>query len=96
VSGHWTRQLGTLGLLLILMLLVAGLLPLLGAPAMLMQAGGWVAGAMLLFIALQFVIFRVLDLRSRADERDEPAGGDAGEQRDERKAEDADWRAWRG
>jgi threonine/homoserine/homoserine lactone efflux protein len=91
MTGHWTRQLGSLGLLLVVLVALAVLLPLLGAPAMLMQAGGWVAAAMLLFLAVQFVVFRALDLRSRADEREEPAA--ELEQRDE---QDVDWRAWRG
>ncbi|MHC5209975.1 MAG: hypothetical protein ACYTG2_04580 [Planctomycetota bacterium] len=86
MSSHWARQFGTLGLAVILLVVVAVLLPLLGAPAMLMQAGGWVAAAMLLFLIVQFVIFRAFNLRSRADERD-PDG-------DER--DDDEWRAWRG
>lgn len=84
-----------LGLVVLALAIVAVLLPLLGAPAMLMQAGGWVVAAMLGFLAIQFLVFRALDLRSRADETpdDEGARPEA-----EEAARDAssEWRAWRG
>jgi hypothetical protein len=86
--------------LLVLVLLVAvALLPLLGGPALLLPAAGWVAFAMAGFILLQLAVFRLLGLRSRADEEaDESAGdgdGDASAGAD-RERDDRDWRAWRG
>jgi hypothetical protein len=95
MSGHWRRQLSSLGLLVVVLVAAAALLPLLGAPAMLLQAGGWVAAGMLLFLGLQFLIFRVFDLRSRADERRTPGDDPDGESPDP-PGDDTDWRAWRG
>ena len=93
--------------LLVLVLLAAvALLPLLGGPALLLPAAGWVAFAMAGFILLQLGVFRLLGLRSRADEEPDesagPADGDGGGARDgdgdtaARDGDDRDWRAWRG
>jgi hypothetical protein len=82
------------GLLVLVLLAVVALLPLLGGPAMLLPAAGWVAIAIVAFILLQLGLFRLFGLRSRADEEPDespPAGPEARDQDD-----DQDWRAWRG
>ena len=86
------RALQTSGLLVLVLVAVVALLPLLGGPAMLLPAAGWVALAMVAFIAIQLVLFRLFGLRSRADEEpDETPPKDPDDKRD-----DQDWRAWRG
>lgn len=66
------------GLLVVLLIAVVALLPLLGGPALLLPAAGWVALAMAAFILLQLLLFRLFGLRSQADEespaRDEGDG----------------------
>jgi hypothetical protein len=85
-------MLQTSGLLLLVLVAVVALLPLLGAPAMLLPAPGWVALAIVAFILIQLVLFRLFGLHSRADEEpEEPSAGDP-----DPKREDQDWRAWRG
>jgi hypothetical protein len=93
------RALQTTALLVLALVAAVALLPLLGGPALLLPAAGWVALAMAGFILLQLVLFRLFGLSSRADEEpDEPE-----EPRDPPDAttgrgqgEDRDWRAWRG
>lgn len=85
------------GALLIGLLLVVGLgLAALGSAVMLPQGGAVVlllAGGGLAFFGLQLLVFRLIGLRSKAD--DVPRGGP-----DEAPAadveEEEDWRAWRG
>jgi len=86
------RALQTSGLLVLLLVAVVALLPLLGGPALLLPAAGWVALAMVAFIAIQLALFRLFGLHSRADEEpDESAQKDP-----DAKPDDQDWRAWRG
>ncbi len=96
MSSGWRRLVLSSLLLLALMVAVAAVLGLVGGIVMLPQLGalGWVAVGLGLFLALQLVLFRLLGLRSRADDdaesRDEPPAGD-------QPADDSgDWRAWRG
>lgn len=85
------------GALLIGLLLVVGLgLAALGSAVMLPQGGAVVlllAGGGLAFLGLQLLVFRLIGLRSKADDgpRDGP---DAASTADTE--EDEDWRAWRG
>ncbi|HVQ25481.1 MAG TPA: hypothetical protein VMV01_09885 [Planctomycetota bacterium] len=99
------RALHATGLLVLVLLAAVALLPLLGGPALLLPAAGWVALAMAGFILLQLAVFRLLGLRSQADE--EPGGSGSGPDVDgdgdgdadgdhEAEGRDRDWRAWRG
>jgi hypothetical protein len=90
MTGHWKRLLPSLGLLLLLLVVAAAIVPLLGGAVLLPQSGllVWVIVGFALFLGVQLLIFKALNLRSRADEPPEEKGG---EDRDER-----DWRAWRG
>lgn len=86
------RALQTSGLLVLVLVAVVALLPLLGGPALLLPAAGWVALAMVAFILVQLALFRLLGLHSRADEEPDespPKDPDA-------KQDDQDWRAWHG
>ena len=102
MSRHGRRALHATGLLVLVLLAVVALLPLLGGPAFLLPAAGWVAFAMAGFILVQLGVFRLLGLRSRADEEpEESAGADGDGDGDapagaDRDGDDRDWRAWRG
>ena len=88
------RALQASGLLVVLLIAVVALLPLLGGPALLLPAAGWVALAMAAFIVLQLALFRLFGLRSQADEEpDQPSSQEAESEGD---VEPRDWRAWRG
>ncbi|RKY21409.1 MAG: hypothetical protein DRQ55_04560 [Planctomycetota bacterium] len=87
-----------IGLLLLLGLGLAGL-----ASAVMLPQGGAVvlllAGAVSAFLGLQLLIFRLMGLRSRADQgagERSPRGSDGQAPDDEAPPADADWRAWRG
>src|SRR5262245_21382917 len=103
MSRPGRRALHATALLVLVLLAAVALLPLLGGPALLLPAAGWVAFAMAGFILVQLGVFRLLGLRSRADEEPEESGRDADGDRNvggdgERDADgdDRDWRAWRG
>ena len=103
MSRPGRRALHATGLLVLVLLAVVALLPLLGGPAFLLPAAGWVAFAMAGFILVQLGIFRLLGLRSRADEEPGESGADADGDGDgdggagsDRDGDDRDWRAWRG
>jgi hypothetical protein len=68
-SGHWKR-LATSWALLAVMLLVAGGLIAIISSTVLPEAGFfvWAAVGLMLFLLVQLVVFRLLGLRSRADE----------------------------
>jgi len=89
------RDITTSSLLLIALLAAVALLfALLGGTVMLPLGGVavWIVLGVLFFIGAQFLLFRALGLRSRADE-----GLDEGESStDEDEQAEADWRAWRG
>jgi len=89
------RDVTTSSLLLIALLAAVALLfALLGGTVMIPLGGVavWVALGVLLFIGAQFLLFRALGLRSRADEGvDEDESSGVGDEDAE-----ADWRAWRG
>ena len=88
------RALQTTALLLVVLIAAVALLPLLGGPALLLPAAGWVALAMAAFILVQLALFRLFGLHSRADEEPETPGGADGDA--EKQPDDRDWRAWRG
>jgi hypothetical protein len=102
MPSDWRRPALSAGLLLVLLIVVAGGLGLLGGLVLLPQLGavGWVAVGALLFLGLQLVLFRALGLRSKADE--EPGAASPEDQPPAAASEqdphegDADWRAWRG
>jgi hypothetical protein len=102
MSRPGRRALHATGLLVLVLLAVVALLPLLGGPAFLLPAAGWVAFAMAGFILVQLGVFRLLGLRSRADEEPEESAGADGEGDGDaaagadRDGDDRDWRAWRG
>lgn len=101
MSRPGRRALHTTALLVLVLLAAVALLPLLGGPALLLPAAGWVAFAMAGFILLQLAVFRLLGLRSRADEEPEDSAADAsgdgdGDTGARRDGDDRDWRAWRG
>ena len=101
------RALQTSGLLLLVLVAAVALLPLLGAPAMLLPTVGWVAGLMVGFILIQLAVFRLFGLSSRADDAADEAdaagaeprepgveiGGESGTKPDQ---SERDWRIWRG
>jgi hypothetical protein len=85
------------GALLIGLLLVVGLgLAALGSAVMLPQGGAvvlFLAGGGLAFLGLQLLVFRLIGLRSKADDPSD-AGPDHASKTEV--DEDEDWRAWRG
>ena len=105
MANHWQRLAVSSSLLLLVLLAVAGLVALLGGSVFLPQAGlfVWIALGLLVFLGANLLVFRLLGLRSRADEEpekvapDDDNGGDVptGTARKDGTA-DADWRAWRG
>ncbi len=70
MPGHWQRTALSAALLLAGLLGVAALLALAGGAVMLPQAGlfVWIALGLLAFLAAQLLMFRLLGLRSPADE----------------------------
>ena len=82
-----------------LLVLVSAVLGLLGGAVLLPQLGavGWVAVGLVVFLAVQLAMFRLLGLRSQADEDTGPA--DSPPEEDVPVSDDnagKDWRAWRG
>jgi hypothetical protein len=76
-EGHWKR-LATSSVLLAVVVLVAGALLALIGSTVFPQSGMfvWAAVLLLVFLLLQLVIFRLLGLRSRADDaQDSDAAG---------------------
>jgi len=86
MSSHWRRVTRSWGLALVLLLVLALLMPVLGGPVLLLQGGAmlWVVVLLVALVGLQLLVFRLLGLRSDADEEAEPP------------RDDSDWRAWRG
>ena len=92
MPAPWRRLVWSSALLLATVVAVAVVLALVGGAVMLPQLGalGWVAVGLGLFLAVQLVVFRLLKLRSSADDAavEEPPAPEEDEGRD--------WRAWRG
>ncbi|HTE06235.1 MAG TPA: hypothetical protein VK824_08570 [Planctomycetota bacterium] len=73
-AGHWKRLATSWVLLAAALLLAGGLLALIGS-TVLPQAGVFVyaAAGLMLFLLVQLLVFRLIGLRSRADELHEAA-----------------------
>ncbi len=69
VDGHWKRLATSSALLAVVVLVAGGLLALIGSTVF-PQAGMfvWAAVVLLVFVLFQLAMFRVLGLRSHADE----------------------------
>jgi len=92
MSSPGRRALRSTALLAAVLLVAAVLLSLLLGPALLLPAVGWVALGMVAFITVQLGVFRLLGLRSRAD--DEP--GETPREGPDGQTDDTEWRSWRG
>ncbi|MGQ0551961.1 MAG: hypothetical protein ACT4PU_01935 [Planctomycetota bacterium] len=79
MAQHWKSVAGTSLLLLGLLILAAAVLPLLGGAVLIPHAGlfVWVVALLAVFLGVQLLVFRALNLRSRADELN--AAQEAGE-----------------
>jgi len=73
VDGHWKRLATSSVLLAVIVLVAGGLLALIGSTVF-PQAGMfvWAAVVLLVFLLFQLAMFRILGLRSRADESAAP------------------------
>ncbi|MHC4846623.1 MAG: hypothetical protein ACYTCU_10750 [Planctomycetota bacterium] len=94
MAGNWRDVSGSALLLIALLAAIALGLALLGGTVFIPLGGAalWVALGLLVFIGAQFLLFRAMGMRSKADEESDEHGSDEPEDEDT----EADWRAWRG